>query len=72
MHRLKMTITLEYDGDPDFYGTDDPQEMAKIDHVEATNSKFAWFRYAEDILQIDTTSVNVDIGRILSEGENDV
>ena len=72
MDRLRMTITLEYDGDPDWYETDDPQEMAKIDRIEAASSKFAWFRYVEDILKISTTSVSVDVVPVLLEGENDV
>lgn len=29
--RLKVTITYEYDAEPEHYDTDDPTEMAKID-----------------------------------------
>jgi len=32
--RLKVTITFEFDADPESYGTENPVEMAKIDQEQ--------------------------------------
>ena len=32
MTRLRATFTVEYDADPDYYGTDDPEKMAQVDY----------------------------------------
>lgn len=29
--KLRLTITVEYDADPEYYGTDNAQKMAEVD-----------------------------------------
>lgn len=32
--KLRLTVVHEYEAVPEYYGTDDPKEMAKIDEVQ--------------------------------------
>ncbi len=71
MHRLRMTITLDYNADSGFYNTDNPQEMAEIDHASVMGNNAALRDFMDEILIDGATSVNVDVGRIFSQGEID-
>lgn len=61
MHRLRMTIVLDYSADPHWYDTDDPQEMAEIDHASVMGNNAALRDFIDDLLIDKDTGVNVDI-----------
>ncbi len=72
MQRLRMTIVLEYDADPDWYDTKDIQEMAKVDEENMVNDDAFLYRFVEDILLIESTQLNIECVPILSKGDNNV
>lgn len=61
MTKLRLTITVEYEADPTYYGTTDPVKMAEIDQSN--------FRDDPDnlmeLIDSDNTTITVALAREL-------
>jgi hypothetical protein len=43
--RLRTTIVLEYDADPKDYGTDDPEQMVRLDQENWDDDPISLFEF---------------------------
>ncbi len=53
--KLRLTVTMEYEADPEYYGTDDPVKMAAIDQTN-------FFEYPRSLYeQLSEDGINVKV-----------
>lgn len=57
MRKLRMTVVYEYDADPEFYESDDPKKMIKIDMEN-------WSDLLADAIRYDESDVKVKIEEV--------